>query len=382
MDLYHNDQAPFTRWIVANGLLREPLVVVDVGVQGGEHPRWRLLGEHVRVFGFDAIAEAVDRLNDNPRPNRAYRTLAIGDEDGRRTLYVPANTFGTSFHPAADLDAGERIGLGAPGKREVAISRLDTLFAAGELPPVDYLKIDTEGFEAEVLRGGRQYLAASNVLAVCAESTFEITRWCPDVQFIQIAGLLLEHRLEVFDLSMVRFPRPSYATACRAEPWAAPDPMSDAPALDIGQPASLDVLFARDFVAEDVDRDVYRRQEDARLTPTPDKLIKSMIVLELHGLMDCAFDVAAHFRDALCERLDVRHAMSLLRTRPPHARNMRDVINCLSMIAELRRQVLEARSRIAELEGSLAAVSDRAMSRSWTREAVEHIRRLLASRRA
>jgi hypothetical protein len=62
MDLYHHDQVPFTRWVISEGLLHEPFVVVDVGVQGGEHPRWGLLGEQVRVYGFDAISEAIDRI--------------------------------------------------------------------------------------------------------------------------------------------------------------------------------------------------------------------------------------------------------------------------------------------------------------------------------
>ena len=49
MDLYHHDQVPFARWVIGEGLLHEPFVVVDVGVQGGEHLRWGLLGDQVRV---------------------------------------------------------------------------------------------------------------------------------------------------------------------------------------------------------------------------------------------------------------------------------------------------------------------------------------------
>ncbi len=45
MDLALNEQADFTRWVVREGLLRQPFVLVDVGVQGGEHPRWQPLGD-------------------------------------------------------------------------------------------------------------------------------------------------------------------------------------------------------------------------------------------------------------------------------------------------------------------------------------------------
>ena len=36
MDLALNELADFTRWVVSEGLLREPFILVDVGVQGGE----------------------------------------------------------------------------------------------------------------------------------------------------------------------------------------------------------------------------------------------------------------------------------------------------------------------------------------------------------
>ena len=33
-ELWFNERANFTRWVTASGLLQEPFVVVDVGVQG------------------------------------------------------------------------------------------------------------------------------------------------------------------------------------------------------------------------------------------------------------------------------------------------------------------------------------------------------------
>ena len=100
------------------------------------------------VYGFDAIHEAIDRLTEKGRrPNRVYRALALGNEDGERTFYVPANTF-ASRSGVANMEVGARSGEGRPGPRNVPIRKLDTLFAAGEIPLADYIKIDTEGFEA------------------------------------------------------------------------------------------------------------------------------------------------------------------------------------------------------------------------------------------
>ena len=68
MDLHLNYAAPFTRWAVERGLMHQPFVVVDVGVQGGENPRWHVLGDHLVVYGFDAIEEVI---NDLQRQNPA-----------------------------------------------------------------------------------------------------------------------------------------------------------------------------------------------------------------------------------------------------------------------------------------------------------------------
>jgi hypothetical protein len=61
-----------------------------------------------------------------------------------------------------------------------------------------------------------------------------------------------------------------------------------------------------------------------------------MIIFELHGLMDCAVDLASRFRESLMSRLDVDQAIDLLLEPPPHARNLPEIVDCLGTIATLR----------------------------------------------
>ena len=42
-ELYDNVTPFFTQWVIRTGYLHEPFVVIDVGVQGGPHPRWEYL---------------------------------------------------------------------------------------------------------------------------------------------------------------------------------------------------------------------------------------------------------------------------------------------------------------------------------------------------
>ena len=198
MDLYHNDQADFTRWVVANAYLQEPFVAIDVGVQGGEHIRWGLLGDRVRVYGFDALSEAIDRITaQGRRPNRVYRAMAIGNEDGEREFSFPKTRFASSF-TRSDVTSETSHGDGVVGTRLVPIRRLDTLFAQGELPAADYIKIDCEGYDPEVLRGAQTYLAQSNILSVTVETNFDPSPRYPRTAFAEINDLLVAHRLAIF----------------------------------------------------------------------------------------------------------------------------------------------------------------------------------------
>jgi FkbM family methyltransferase len=356
MDLYNNEASVFTEWVVANKLLREPFIIVDVGVQGGEHPRWKNLGDFAHVYGFDPIDEVIADLNASQagRANRSYRCLAIGNEDGKRAFHVSADTYGSSFFSGGPPETGEQNGI-LLGSRDVEIRRLDSLFAAGELPPADYIKIDCEGFDPEVLRGARSYLAKSNALCVTVETNFGVSPYYLRTPFAEINDVLVAHRLLVFDLNFIRAARPSYTAARAAHPWRAADAMYDSPDLDVGQPATFDFVFCRDFVQEHTSPQVYVPAENAVIAPTVDKLIKSMINFELHGLMDCAVELAEHFRERLAERLDVDHAIMLLVRQPPHTRNIPEVVECLRMIAALRARISEQEARISDLESGQGA---------------------------
>jgi FkbM family methyltransferase len=359
MDLYHHAAPPFTRWIVESGFLAEPFVVIDGGVQGGEHPRWDFLGDQVRVHGFDAIAEAIDRLNETgKKPYRTYQTLALGNEDGEREFNVPANTYAATFYSFRPM-AGGRNGDGAPGVRMVPIRRLDTLFAAGQIPPADHIKLDCEGFEPEILRGARDYMAASNILCVAAETDFLAWPAHRCNAFGEINELMARQRLRLFDLNFYRRPRSTYVAARQKHPWTPPDPKHGVPPVDVGQPRTFEVLFCRDFVAETTSPRHVPIPSDATPAPSTDKVIKAMINFELHGLMDCAVELAEHFRERLAERFDVDHAIILLARQPPHTRNIPEVVECLRMVAALRARVSEHEARISELESAMEQTSER-----------------------
>jgi FkbM family methyltransferase len=303
MDLPFNTAARFTRWIVKTGMLREPFVVIDVGVQGGENPRWHLLGDHLVVHGFDAIEEVIQTLRRANAANesRHYHFMAIGDADEKRTFFVNSSDLCSSSFFQQGPDRFSTLGNRVEQARSVPMRRLDTLLAEGTIPIADFLKVDVEGFEKYVLLGAQDFLGS--ILGVECESNFGVSPTYPDSHLGTLQHLLLKHHLLLFDLNFNRIPRVSFQEALARK--GLPPVVDQA---SVGKPATLNVLFCRDAI-DDADR-----AENYTTPSRPlniDRLIKLAVIYELHGLNDIAIDTLVRFRAELSARLDVDRSIFL-----------------------------------------------------------------------
>jgi FkbM family methyltransferase len=331
VQLSYNLDAAFTQWVVKDRHLQEPFVLLEVGVQGGEHRRWEQLGDQLVLHGFDAIEEAVAQLKQRStgEKNRHYHWMAAGAADEERVFYFnPSNPTASSMYPSGKSRFDP---VPEQQARNVAVRRLDTLFQQGVIPRADFLKVDVEGFERDVFLGASQLLAAG-VLGVETESNFSISPIYPEGHFAALHDMLLGHHLLVFDIGFNRIPRASFQ---RALIRAGRKPVSQTDR--VGKPATLDVLFCRDPIDEIDHPENYL----APCRPfSLDQLIKMIVIYELHGLNDIAADMIERFADRLSARLDVDRATRLL--ADPHCRPgpfRRQVRNALR---SARRRILRA----------------------------------------
>ena len=305
MELFDHPDPRLTRWVIENGYLETPFVVVDVGCQGGEHVRWRWLGEHLEVHGFDPLAEAIDALDSaNHLPGkRRFYNMALGNEEGERELFVQDNSFASSLYqqgePRLSADDGTHSNR---ERRFVSIRKLDSLFKEGVIPRADFIKLDCEGFEPEVLKGAQEFLQSTRPLGVETETNFNVSPILQRTHFIGLYDQLVEHRLLLHDLAFARAPCSSFTQSFVRDT-----------APHTGRPSTFNVLFARDLPAE--------RDWPMQYIVPPlgeqvagDTVLKSAIMLELFGLSDCAYDTLARYSDVLAPSFDLEHALALLRT--------------------------------------------------------------------
>ena len=303
MELHSNTRAEFTKWVVRNGLLTTPFVLVDVGVQGGEAERWQTLGDHLVLHGFDAIEEVVDELKKQnlTNPNKHYHWLAAGDFDGEETIYFnAADPFSSSMYQQGEARFEDTKTVAQA--RPVTVRRLDTLLAEGVIPRADFLKVDVEGYEKSVFLGAAALL--KGVLGFEAETAFTVSDAYPGTHFGTILDVGLRNHQRLFDLEFNRVPRASF------QRLLAPEDRPGSPdQVTVGRPATVNVLFCRDLIEE---------ADSALNYPSPppsfdvDGIIKQAIVYELYGLNDVAVDTLERFSDRIGSRIEVDKAVRLL----------------------------------------------------------------------
>lgn len=141
---------------------------------------------------YEADAEAVERMKAEA-DSAAARMLAewhvlpycLGRSHGKALLHVTANSYASSIFPPSpgfaryyceipidaavyDVDYGAMLEVAK--KVEVEVHALDELIAAGKVPvdsPPDFLSLDTQGYERDILEGAKDALAKSVIGVVC-----------------------------------------------------------------------------------------------------------------------------------------------------------------------------------------------------------------------
>jgi len=141
--------------------LRPSSLFVDVGANVGFYTVLAGGGVGASCLSLEPVPATFDQLRTNVRLNELeenvdLRNVGVGAETG--TLRF---TDGAGANNRVVTDA-EQTGI------EVPVTALDTLLDAGREGMI-VIKIDVEGWEAEVLRGAEQMLSRSGPLALIVE---------------------------------------------------------------------------------------------------------------------------------------------------------------------------------------------------------------------
>ena len=139
---------PLTTELVKR-FLKPGMNVVDIGGNLGYYAllEAQMVGDAGRVIAIEPVASNFAQLSSNVAAN-GYRNVilenvAIGTINGSAPIYLSKKSNWHSLHPVP----------WATREVSVRVSTLDSLLARHELPSLDLVRMDLEGYEIKVIRG-------------------------------------------------------------------------------------------------------------------------------------------------------------------------------------------------------------------------------------
>ncbi|WP_082738010.1 MULTISPECIES: FkbM family methyltransferase [unclassified Sphingomonas] len=254
---------------------------IDIGARGGVDSAMLPLAWATDMIGFEPEpGEAAALAGRDPAPwrSRTILPVAVGGFDGPATLHIPPSPESASLLPHNQemiawfgTSAQHQIDQRIP----VDTRSLDGLAAEGALTGCDYLKIDVEGAEGDILSGGAAFLRSC--LAIRVETSFleqrvnqplawDIGRQLADAGFLVIDLIGIQH--------WRNRQRPGFPYSSRA-----------------AIPCSRPVIAQADYIAV----------RDFRSVTDPVMAAKLVLVTAALGYIDMAETMLNHHRSALGE---------------------------------------------------------------------------------
>jgi FkbM family methyltransferase len=175
--------------ILLDPLSDTPLVLADVGARGGPAEHWRPLFDRLWWIAFEPDARSREALAASASLPHRHLMLpaALGDHAGDATPYLTRDEGDSSLlRPNTEFlgrfRRPERFDV--VGTAGVRTAQLDDELSAQGIRRIDFLKLDTQGSELQILRGARRTLEAA-VLGVDVE--VELVRCARDRRSLPIS---------------------------------------------------------------------------------------------------------------------------------------------------------------------------------------------------
>ena len=149
----------------ANLPIRQDAIICDVGANIGIYSlSYASLYPQARIYAFEPHPDTYDLLMRSVQLNGALAervhpfNVGLSEAKGRARLSVPVPTQHPRYDPQRNQINCGLFSLHGHGTQRVScqVTTLDEFVAGHRLPHVEFMKIDVEGHEYEVLKGGER----------------------------------------------------------------------------------------------------------------------------------------------------------------------------------------------------------------------------------
>ena len=302
-----NPAAPMTRYLVeqTNIFRDDPVTIVDVGARWGFNTEWEVFGKNLRVICFEPDEEECNRLNAAAKPNVKYLPYALGRAAGTAAFYETKLSASSGIYKT-NMDYFSRLlnreNGAVVGETTINLVTLEEALRKLSVHAVDFIKLDVEGAELDVLMGAGKYLEGQEVIGVLSEVRFQEEINGSPV-FCQLDQFLRRYGFRMFDLQyyhqsrhVLPYPGLSDYRTPQGERFFA--------YTTHGQIMNGDALYFRDLLIP--------ANQELRANATGIQLLKAAAFLEIYCFNDCAAELIVMHQAQLAGIVDWPQLLELL----------------------------------------------------------------------
>jgi FkbM family methyltransferase len=268
-------------------LAHETLRVLDCGASGGgEAARWGFLGRKAEIHAFEADAGECARLQAEAEAagtNCRYHPLFLGRSEKGRTLNIGEHQFSSSFLEP-NLKLLDRIkypyegqilrgGVSSRVARTITVdtTSLDDWATNAGISEVDFVKIDIEGLELELMEASPRII--DSALALYLDVVFNEC-WFGTPRIGDYDNFLFPRGFTLWDIARIK----------RFGKYDSPVSVGESALLRQGQAANGEALYIADPIAQNATSLAVLR------------ILKLAAIAEVMGQLEYAFELLVFAR--------------------------------------------------------------------------------------
>jgi hypothetical protein len=294
---------------IAAVLKEEQFTLIDVGCSGGLDAGWRVLGDKLDCVGFDMNIDECERLTARETlPSVRYVPAFVGLRPDHPFALQKAGKPHVDHNPWERLSAkrsneirikkaelpvsGESVAFSTPANARMADATrpvfLPEFFSAHCIGDIDFIKLDVDGSDFEILHSLESVLADARVMGFGMEVNFVGSASATDHTFHNTDRFMRSHGFDLFHLTV----RP-YSNVVLPGRYIWPYPAE----TEFGRPLQGDALYVRDLWDA--------RNAGFAAFLSAEKILKTAGIFALFSLPDCAAEILLTFRSRLTSLCDI-----------------------------------------------------------------------------
>ncbi|NET60226.1 MAG: FkbM family methyltransferase [Symploca sp. SIO2E6] len=279
---------------------------------------WGIFAPRLTIYGFDADADACEIANAELEARQINWTekhipLALGRAVGESTLYVTQNPMCSSLYPPNEPYLARFAGLpelvNLDFTVELDITTLDSFCQEEGIDEIDFLQIDVQGADLQVLEGASEILERS-ILAVQIEVEFSHL-YVNQPLFADIDTYLRNQGFTLFDLAN------SYRLRARS-------PLQSR--VRSGQLLWADAFYFRDLIREDISISL----------KTPEEILKLACMADIMNFPDYGLELLEYLTINYGTDANYNFADNILESLAQFPELVRQGLDSLAIVANIR----------------------------------------------